>query len=629
MRTSRTPYVIPIARAFMVWQLREIFFVMARQMAKTNGVIFNVAGQRLDDDPTPILYIGPTRDNVDDVIEPKVQFMLESTASLWSKTLRGQKCKKHVKIVNSVSLRFTWAGSDTGLKADAAGVVMIDEIDGIEAERPTAGEGTVVDMAQAITASFPEGVVGGTSTPTHGSVEAERHPVTGLEHWARSDDVVSAIWRYWQECTRHEWSWPCPECSVYFIPRSKLLRPLEDVTPEQALEQGHIVCPNCGSEIRDKSRSWMNARGCMVAPGQKPADYQKDWGCVADDGPEGPGFLLHEEGGAQSVPVRVPWGDCVLPRGATNASFWVSGLCSFSARNTWGRMASKLVLALKSELPQRLQGVYNTLFGECFLARGETPPWTEVLSLAQRSTYRLGEVPEPVTTLTVGTDLNEAEIQYVVRGWVPSDDPNFESFLVQRGVLYGDTDQEDIWTQFKARVVDGVFGGLRVSLVAIDSGYREQRVYEFCAANDTCIPTKGRDTMDSWWKAARPEVDTRGKIKRYGLKLWHLNTDVLKSWVHSRIKHSARKEMVWHLPADIDDEYCKQIASESRLIDARGVPTWKKHRANHFLDCEGSAWFAANQIQILKTRPAPVGQEPTERPAYVASWQPSDPWLQG
>jgi phage terminase large subunit GpA-like protein len=621
--------MIPIGRAFRRWQLREVYFTMARQMGKTNGGIYNPIGQRLDDDPVPILYIGPTRDNIDDVIEPKVQFMLESTPSLWNKTLKGQKNKKHAKMVNGVSLRFAWAGSDTGLKADAAGLVFIDEIDGIEADRPVAGEGTVKDMAAAITSSFPEGCVGCTSTPTHGAVESERHPVTGLEHWSYSEQVISAIWRYWQEGSRHEWAVPCPHCKVYFIPRSKYLRPIEQVTPDEAERNGHLACPNCGGEIRDKHRVWANARGCMVAPGQLPAPYDHTWGRVNDDAIVGQGFLLHLDG-PESVPVRVPWGDFVLDRSASKASFWVSGLCTFSARSSFGYIAEKLVTALKSLLPQRIQGVFNTLFGECYLAKGDTPPWTEVKSLALRSDYVLGQVPAPVTTLTAAVDLSDNELQWAVRGWVPSDDPNHESYLIQRGVFYGPTDQDDVWKLLKARVLEATYEGLKISLMAIDSGHREQMVYEFCKLNDLAIPTKGRDTMDAWWKAAKPEVDTRGKVRRYGLKLWHINTDVVKSWVHSQVKHSARKELVWHLPSDIDDEYCKEITSESRLIDDRGVPYWRKHRPNHFLDIEGLLWFAANQIQIKAERPAPVGMLIKSRNHdAMVSWQADDPWLQG
>lgn len=625
MRTSRTPYVIPIGRAFQRWSIREIYFTMGRQMAKTNGVIFNVSGQRLDDDPVPILYIGPTRDNIDDVIEPKVQYMLESTPSLWSKTLRGQKNKKHMKIVNAVSFRFAWAGSDTGLKADAAGLVWIDEIDGIEAERPTAGEGTVKDMAAAITSSFPEGQVGCTSTPTHGAVEAQRNQLTGMEHWQVSDEVISAIWRYWQEGSRHEWAWPCPECKAYFIPRSKHLRPVEDCSPEQAEREGHLGCPNCGSEIHDRHRVWMNARGVMVAPGQAPMDYEDDWGLVDDEGPVGPGVLMRRAPGAE--PERVPWGDSIIDETLTKASFWVSGLCTFSSRNSFGYMAERLVSAKKSLLPQRIQGVYNTIFGEVYLQRGDAPAWTEVKSIAAQSDYATGQVPARVTTLTCGVDLGDDAMQWSVVGWVPGTE--WESYRIAHGEFFGDTDQDDIWELLKTRVLDWTFGGLQISFMAIDSGHRPERVYSFCKANDKAIPTKGRDTMDAWWKAVKPEVDKRGKTKRFGLKLWHINTDVVKSWVHAQVKHSARVEITWHLPRDIDDEYCKQIASESRLIDHRGVPYWRKHRANHFFDCEALNWFAVNQIVILDERPENKKAAPASAAPFVSSWQPDTPWLSG
>jgi phage terminase large subunit GpA-like protein len=300
---------------------------------------------------------------------------------------------------------------------------------------------------------------------------------------------------------------------------------------------------------------------------------------------------------------------------------------TFSSRNSFGHIAAKLVTALKYAIPATIQGIYNTLLGECYLARGDTPPWNDVLALADGESYVLGDVPGPVTTLTAGADVSDYEIQWVVRGWVPSEDGLMESYLIQRGVIYGDTDQDETWEDFKEAVVEAKFDGLKVDLVAIDSAHREEKVYAFCLVNDTCIPTKGRDTMDCWWKASKPEVDTRGKTKRFGLKLWHINSDVTKSWVYSRIKASSRGETIWHIPANIDHEYCKQVASESRMVDPRGVVFWKKHRANHFLDCESLSWFGANQIKIKAVRPVPKVLRKGSRAVSGDQWQAADPWL--
>jgi phage terminase large subunit GpA-like protein len=609
IRTGRTPYVIPIARAFDLWWVRFVSFCMGRQMAKTHGVIFNVKGRKLEDRPEPILYVGPTRDNIDDVIEPKFDDMLRKTESLWRRTVKGQKYKKHVKLVNGVAVRFAWAGSDTMLKADSAGLVFLDEIDGIESERPIAGEGTVKDMAEAIVSSYADGRVGVTSTPTHGFVESGRHPLTGLDHWQISDELVSAVWRYWQEGTRHEWSWPCPSCRCYFIPKSKHLRPLpeEDLTPEEFEDQGHIQCPNCKAEIKSDQKPWMNARGVMVMPGQKPLDYDDSWGRMTEDrGGEGDGPLVldYEQGNTtSSTAIRLRWGDTLYRGRPSNVSFWASGLCSFSSRNNYGLIARKVMEATRSLLPQRIQGAYNTLLGECYLAKGDTPPWSEVKRLGELADYSLGQVPRPVTTLVAAVDVSDDELQWSVYGFVP--DSDFECFLVHRGIYYGDTDQDDVWELLEKRVLNTHFDALGISVMVIDAGHRPEKVYEFCKRNmDRCIAARGEKTMDSFWKVSKPETDKRGKAKRFGLKLWRLNTDITKSWVHSRVKHSIHKEIIWHLPKDIDDEFCKQITAESRLIDPRGQAYWHKHRANHFLDCAAMAWFGANQVEIKPQRPS-------------------------
>lgn len=612
IRTGRTPYAIPIARTLTFWYVRLAIFVMARQMAKTHGVIFNYAGWKLADHPEPIVYVGPTRDNIDDVIEPKFDDMLRKADSLWRVTVKGQRYKKHMKLVNGVPVRFAWAGSDTMLKADSAGVVFIDEIDGIEQARPTAGEGTVKDMADAMVSSYLNGRVAATSTPTHGHVETTKDDDSGMEHWAVADEVISAVWRYWQEGTRHEWAWPCPHCRWYFIPRSKHIQPRPDqhLTPDEFEAQGHVQCPTCGEKIHTHHRPWMNARGVMIQPGMQPMRYEPEFGSMTETaGADGPGPLVidhREKDEALRAPRHIPWGSAAIRGRPSNVSFWVSGLATFSRRTTYGMMARRLHEALRSGMPQRQQGVYNTLFGETFQAMGEVPPWSELLSMAKASDYVLGTVPASVTTLRAGADVSENEIQWAVWGFVPNSD--MECFLIDRGVISGPTDEDATWVAFGKRVLDVEWANMKVSVMGIDAGYRPEKVYAFVKEHiDRCVATIGEDTMDSFWKLASPETSSSGKTRRYGIKLWHLNTDITKSWVHSRVKRSVAGDVVWHLPRDIDDEFCKQITAESRIVDHRGNPKWVKHRPNHQLDAAAIAWFAAHQAAIPDERPIAAG----------------------
>jgi len=88
----------------------------------------NAVGWKLDTDPEPILYIGPTKANVTKVVEPKIDRMIRGCESLKAKTLFGQKYTSTKKIISGTSFRLAWAGSTTEIKADTASMVLVDEI---------------------------------------------------------------------------------------------------------------------------------------------------------------------------------------------------------------------------------------------------------------------------------------------------------------------------------------------------------------------------------------------------------------------------------------------------------------------------------------------------------------------
>ncbi|MGH9641099.1 MAG: phage terminase large subunit family protein, partial [Terriglobales bacterium] len=60
-----------------VGHYRRVIVVCGAQMGKTGGLL-NVIGKELDDSPAPILYVGPTKNNVSTVIEPQIAAMLRS-----------------------------------------------------------------------------------------------------------------------------------------------------------------------------------------------------------------------------------------------------------------------------------------------------------------------------------------------------------------------------------------------------------------------------------------------------------------------------------------------------------------------------------------------------------------------
>ena len=514
-------------------------------MAKTDGVLLNLIGQRIDDDPVPILYIGPTKSNIEKVIEPRLMKMFRSALSLWGKLAKGKKSSKTYKNIAGVSVRFAWAGSATELASEPAGLVLVDERDRMSDD--VGGEGDPVELGDARHSTYPDGLTVVTSTPTDGTVEAKLDPETGLEHWEVSDDVKSASWKIWQESTRHEWAWPCPECNEYFIARFKLLTWPEGCTPKRALKEAKIACPHCGCLIGEESKSEMNAKGVPVAPGQKVLPD----GTVQGDDPD-----------------------------ADTYGLWVSGLCS--PWRSFGQRASAFLKAVRSGEPTRIQTVINTGFGELFRVAGDAPEWEQVA--LHKLPYTSEEVPDGIEFIVMGVDVQQDRLVYGVRGF---NREGFESWRLDAGELWGDTNKQDVWDEL-SEFSDQDYNGFVIERCFVDSGYRADRVYDFCRKHKGwAFPTKGHDQAEKPIRVSKIDVTERGRIIKKGLQLWHIDTDHFKSWVHSRVELDPGDPNGWHLPEDTTDDYCKQIVAEAKVVKPSGKTVWVRlKKDNHFLDVE-------------------------------------------
>jgi phage terminase large subunit GpA-like protein len=483
--------------------------------------------------------------------------MLRSAPSLWAKTEKGRRAQKLAKRVAGVMLRLAWAGSPTELASQPAHTVVLDELDRMEA---IAGEGDPVTLAEARQATYPDGRLIITSTPIEGNVDVERHPVTGIDHWkvAEPADVLSPIWKLWQEGTRFEWAVPCPHCKGYFVPRFRQLWWPEKATAREAQRDARLVCQRCGTHIEDSDKAEMNARGFYLAPGQDVVD-----GKVVGDIPE-----------------------------SDTASFWASGI--MSPWRSFGKMAAKWVRARRSGDQERIRAVINTDFGELYAFRGEAQPTTVVRACA--GTYTHGEIPAAIKALTCGVDVQKKRLVYVVRGWGYS----MESWLVDYGEMWGETDQTQVWEQLSA-LLERRWGetddkqGLVIKRMGIDSGYRpgdkwrrpDNLIYDFCLRHRRAVPTKGRDRLNKPLQPSLIDVTHRGQTYKKGLQLWHLDSDYFKSWVHSRLVWPEDQPGRFWVPQDVSEDYCLQMTSETRVAKPSGLATWVKVRnENHFLDCE-------------------------------------------
>lgn len=584
--------MIPVCIAFADPVFNKITFVMGTQMGKS-ATMQNVIGWRLDDEPAPIIYVGPTESNINNVVEPKIVEMFTEAKSLWLKFDR--KSSKHKKRIAGVSLRFAWAGSATELASDSAVITLVDELD--RPDENATGEGDLAEIAEARGDAYTDSKLGLTSTPTHGKVSTFSHPDTGFTHWAVADKgkVSSPIWLQWQQGTRHEWAVPCPHCSDYFIPRSDLLwwpgKGTEDeCTPAQAAAQAKLICPSCGCQIEDSHRKGMNAKGVAVAPGQSVKLYDSE-------------HVEFEQAGQTLV---MPFHSMIHPTEEnSHFSIWVSGLCSFSSKKSYGFLARKLLQALRSADPNKILTVFNTGFGEVYAVTGEAPEWEEVFAL--RSTYAAGELPQGVHTLILTVDVQKNRLVYVVRGWMNG----MSSRLIEFGELWGDTDKPEVWLELDD-LMEQEWDGQRITMCGVDAKYRTDEVFAWVRRNKTrARALMGFQRLPKPFRMVRVEVDKQGKTRKRGDKRWDFDTSLAKAWVHNRIRWKRGSIGDWLLPSDVTEDYCKQIVAEE-FNDEKGE--WNRiSKDNHFLDCEGMNYMVARMIRLdRKNKKLSGDEEPTE-----------------
>jgi phage terminase large subunit GpA-like protein len=599
-----TPYGIQFGRAIAARRKRRVVGVFAAQSGKTETLL-DVVGHRLDQDPAPILYVGPNRQFLNEQLEPRVMALLDEAPTLERKVARGKRMTKARKVIAGVPLRLAHAGSSTALKSDPASLAITDEADELMAN--VRGQGDPFGLIDARGDTYADFVHAIVSTPSTGPKEVERCPVSGLDFWRvmPADDIGSKVWRLWQSGTRYHWTWRCPECGEWFVPRFDCLGfegkgDETRTTPARARETAHIVCPRNGCILDEGHKAEMNAAGVYVAPGQ----WIEADGTVSGDPPE-----------------------------SDTESFWVSGLCS--PFRSIGDRAAAYVEAVQSGDTSNVQTVVNAGFGECYADVPLNAPRIEAVK-AKVVPYRMGEIPREVMRLVAGIDVQKRSIFYTVRGF----GARGSSWLVQAEELQGLTDSEEVWDAL-ADVLTSSYGGLRIEKALIDSGFRPDkpdageahRVYAFARLYDwLVVPAKGRQFRSSPVTIRKHEVDAKGKAAKFSVDLATVDSDFFKSLVMSRIQTPSGRPGSFHLPMDISDRYCRHLVSEVRELRA-GKPVWVPiSRENHWLDAEALAACAGYLLNVQRipdgvmrdwdeTAPPPLpaaGGAPAQDPARVA-----------
>lgn len=573
--------MVPFAMAVHGRTHKRVVMVVSAQSGKTETML-DILGERLDTAPTDVIWVGPSRRFIIDQVADRIDDLIENTC-LSSRMAPKSRQRVTLKRVSGARVRLAHGRSSNALKSDPFGLAFTDEAD--EMMATLKGQGNPIGLVDARGDTHPDFVHAITSTPGEGMAETETDPESGLEFWAGADEeeikeIKSTIWRLWLSGTRYHWAWPCPHCGEYFIPRFSCLKweKPKDAEgkelrsePMLASRTAYLLCPRNGCIITDdeegSTKAWMNERGVYVAPGQS----------VSSDG--------------------VVNG---LPPDAWTLSYWASGLCSPFVR--WGERAAKYVEAAHSGNPADVQAVKNQGFGEMYSpAAGAVAKWTEIKGFALP--YRRFEIPKGVLFLTEGVDVQKDRLVYVVRGWGYRQ----ESWLIDSDEIYGETEHEQVWFDL-ADQLERPYGGMHIRRAFIDSGFRPGKnppvhmVYEFCRRYARiAYATKGFAQRKTPLHVSKIDVTPGGGKAKYGLDLVLLDTDFLKSWIQQRLSWPQDEPGAWHVHAEVDEAYCRQIVSEARISKPNGKVVWAQvSKQNHFFDAEAMAYAAAYMLGVQR-----------------------------
>ena len=136
---SLTPYMVPFARAIASRRWRRVVMCCGAQTGKTETLL-DVIGQRLDQAPCHVMYVGPGRQFVSERFEPRLMQLLDEAPSLASKVARGKRMTKTRKVIAGVPLFLAHGGSSAALKSESIGLALIDEVDELAASLKGQGD---------------------------------------------------------------------------------------------------------------------------------------------------------------------------------------------------------------------------------------------------------------------------------------------------------------------------------------------------------------------------------------------------------------------------------------------------------------------------------------------------------
>lgn len=384
---------------------------------------------------------------------------------------------------------------------------------------------------------------------------------------------VSAIEREFLKTDQRYYNVPCPHCGEYHILRFDNLK-WDEGKPETA----KMFCPECGGAIEERFKTQMLAGGKWIS----------------------------------TVPEN---------ESSDTIGFHLSSFYSPYGWFSWVEIAETYEAAKQD--PSKMKTFINTILGECISETGESPAWEAIYN--RREDYRFNVVPNKVSFLTCGCDVQKDRLELEIVGWCSDK----SSYSIDYRVLEGNTSLPEVWDKL-ALVVDEVFmrednSELKILKTCVDSGYNTSEVHSFCRrySGGQVIPIKGI-AAQKMFVSPPTQVDVNKHGQKIGkLKQWNIGVNIGKSELYSWLQIEPNTDGTFppcycHFP-QYEHNYFEGITAED-YIPARN--RWvKRYQRNEPLDTRIYARAASVICGLDRMKPeqlqamagVKVSSQPTEQ----------------
>jgi phage terminase large subunit GpA-like protein len=547
-RTARTPYARQIMRDLSEDSpYEDVVLMMATQLVKSE-IGLNWLGSIIDQTPAPIMIVQATVETGKRYSRQRIAGMLKACPALRGKVkdARDRDAGNTLLMKEFPGGLLVITGSNSAPGLASMPCRFIHFDERDDYPDDAGGQGEPTSIARARQDRFFRRKRLYSSSPKRAK---------GRSH----------IERQFQAGTRFYFNVPCPHCGA------KQRLEFERLTMSETGRVAYL-CPHCGTEIEEHHKTEMFDAG--------------EWTAEAPD--------------------------------AAVRSYHLNSLYSPLGGLPWREILQEYKDALAAQEKGDdgpMKAFYNTRLALTWEEKTDKIEAAELEDSAELFPLRI--VPDAACVLTAGIDVQDNRFEIAVYAWGPGE----ESWTVDYASLMVDPSDPAAWielgdyleTSFEHE--SGAF--LPIRAAAIDTGgHFTHAVYEFSRARARArvrtFAIKGSESpgLPVHGKSSLVDVNSKGRVIKRGVRLWHVGTDTAKDLLHNRLRSKAERGGARvHLSKELQPEFFTGMTAEHRVrrkLAHREVFGWEKTSSkarNEPWDTSVYALFAAHAINLHKWTP--------------------------